>query len=229
MFTAAEYHTLLKRCPGDLQRFLAALSVARPSESAWEDAAMVRALDEQVSETMVRQLCSKSLLDGCYSLLERAGVAYQFSDTIAELLQKIAENRQAVRAAMVAAPEIEPDSESESSRPARALPLAQQEASKKKLSSAFYYWLGVGALGVDLAYLLFAATYSTTVAALLGLGGAAMLFQGRRMQMSGAAAPSRRDEEVVWRGDVGVVRFSEAEADHVLETLLLAKRLYQAL
>ena len=227
MFTAAEYHTLLKRCPEDLQRFLAALSVARPSESAWEDAAMVRALDEQVSEKMVRQLCSKSLLDGCYSLLERAGVAYQFSDTIAELLQKIAENRQAVRAAMVAAPEIEPDSES--SEPAQALPLAQQEASKKKLSSAFYYWLGVGALGVDLAYLLFAATYSTTVAALLGLFGAAMLFQGRRMQMSGIAAPSRRDEEVVWSGDVSVVRFSEAEADHVLETLLLAKRLYQAL
>ena len=224
MFTAAEYHTLLKRCPEDLQRFLAALSVARPSESAWEDAAMVRALDEQVSEKMVRQLCSKSLLDGCYSLLERAGVAYQFSDTIAELLQKIAENRQAVRAAMVAAPEIEPDSES--SEPARALPLAQQEASKKKLSSAFYYWLGVGALGVDLAYLLFAATYSTTVVALLGLGGAAMLFQGRRMQMSGIAASSRRDEEVVWSGDVSVVRFSEAEADHVLETLLLAKRLY---
>lgn len=227
MFTAAEYHTLLKRCPEDLQRFLAALSVARPSESAWEDAAMVRALDEQVSEKMVRQLCSKSLLDGCYSLLERAGVAYQFSDTIAELLQKIAENRQAVRAAMVAAPEIETDSES--SEPAQALPLAQQEASKKKLSSAFYYWLGVGALGVDLAYLLFAATYSTTVAALLGLFGAAMLFQGRRMQMSGIAAPSRRDEEVVWSGDVSVVRFSEAEADHVLETLLLAKRLYQAL
>lgn len=227
MFTAAEYHTLLKRCPEDLQRFLAALSVARPSESAWEDAAMVRALDEQVSEKMVRQLCSKSLLDGCYSLLERAGVAYQFSDTIAELLQKIAENRQAVRAAMVAAPEIEPDSES--SEPAQALPLAQQEASKKKLSSAFYYWLGVGALGVDLAYLLFAATYSTTVAALLGLFGAAMLFQGRRMQMSGIAAPSRRDEEVVWSGDVSVVRFSEAEADHVLETLLLAKRLYQVL
>lgn len=227
MFTAAEYHTLLKRCPEDLQRFLAALSVARPSESAWEDAAMVRALDEQVSEKMVRQLCSKSLLDGCYSLLERAGVAYQFSDTIAELLQKIAENRQAVRAAMVAAPEIEPDSES--SEPAQALPLAQQEASKKKLSSAFYYWLGVGALGVDLAYLLFAATYSTTVAALLGLFGAAMLFQGRRMQMSGIAAPSRRDEEVVWSGDVSVVRFSEAEAEHVLETLLLAKRLYQVL
>lgn len=227
MFTAAEYHTLLKRCPEDLQRFLAALSVARPSESAWEDAAMVRALDEQVSEKMVRQLCSKSLLDGCYSLLERAGVAYQFSDTIAELLQKIAENRQAVRAAMVAAPEIEPDSES--SEPAQALPLVQQEASKKKLSSAFYYWLGVGALGVDLAYLLFAATYSTTVAALLGLFGAAMLFQGRRMQMSGIAAPSRRDEEVVWSGDVSVVRFSEAEADHVLETLLLAKRLYQVL
>lgn len=223
MFTAAEYHTLLKCCPGDLQRFLAALSVARPSESAWEDAAMVRALDEQVSEKMVRQLCSKSLLDGCYSLLERADVAYQFSDTIAELLQKIAENRQAVRAAMVAAPE------PESSRPARALPLVQQEASKKKLSSAFYYWLGVGVLGVDLAYLLFAATYSTTVAALLGLFGAAMLFQGRRMQMSGAAASSRRDEEVVWSGDVSVVRFSEAEADHVLETLLLAKRLYQAL
>ena len=227
MFTAAEYHTLLKRCPEDLQRFLAALSVARPSESAWEDAAMVRALDEQVSEKMVRQLCSKSLLDGCYSLLERAGVAYQFSDTIAELLQKIAENRQAVRAAMVAAPEIEPDSES--SEPAQALPLAQQEASKKKLSSAFYYWLGVGALGVDLAYLLFAATYSTTVAALLGLFGAAMLFQGRRMQMSGIAAPSRRDEEVVWSGDVSVVRFSEAEAEHVLETLLLAKRLYPVL
>lgn len=223
MFTAAEYHTLLKRCPEDLQRFLAALSVARPSESAWEDAAMVRALDEQVSEKMVSQLCSKSLLDGCYSLLERAGVAYQFSDTIAELLQKIAENRQAVRAAMVAAPE------PESSLPARALPLAQQEASKKKLSSAFYYWLGVGALGADLAYLLFAATYSTTIAAVLGLGGAAMLFQGRRMQMSGIAASSRRDEEVVWSGDVSIVRFTEAEADHVLETLLLAKQLYQVL
>jgi len=227
MFTAAEYHALLKRCPEDLQRFLAALSVARPSESAWEDAAMVRALDEQVSEKMVRQLCSKSLLDGCYSLLERAGVAYQFSDTIAELLQKIAENRQAIRAAMVAEPE--PELESESSRPARALSLAQQEASKKKLSSAFYYWLGVGALGVDFAYLFFAATYLTTVAAILGIFGAAMLFQGRRMQMSGAAASSRRDEEVVWSGDVSIVRFTEAEADRVLETLLLAKRLYQAL
>ena len=222
MFTAAEYHTLRKRCPKDLQRFLTSLSIKPPADEAWEDAAMVRELDEKVSKTIVHRLCSKSFLDGCYSLLERAGVSYEFSDTLAELLGRIADNQRAVRAAMVEAPSCETKAEPQSETSSAAA-----EAASKKHAGALYYFLGVGALGADLVYVLLAATYSMAVAAVLGLGGASLLFQGRRLQRRGSVPPPRRDDAIVI--DVSTVRFSQEEADRVLETLLLARGLYQAL
>ena len=101
MFTHAEYELLRKRCPAELEAFLSSLALTAPS--LWDDATRVKQLDTDATRCIAQKLHSTSLLDGCYTLLEDAGLPFDFSETTQTILERIAEHRAEVRAGMTKA------------------------------------------------------------------------------------------------------------------------------
>ena len=101
MFTPAEYELLRKRSSAELAQFLSA--IALPPPTSWEDTAQVKQLDADAARCIAQKLHGKSLLDGCYTLLEDAGLPFDFSETTQTILERIAEHRAEVRAGMTKA------------------------------------------------------------------------------------------------------------------------------
>lgn len=100
MFTSAEYQLLLKRAHEDLKGFFEALGISATAMD-WEDKEKVRRLDAEAEKKVAYILRGKSIIGGCYKLLERAKVPFQFSDTTGMLLTAIVKHQEDVRRAMM--------------------------------------------------------------------------------------------------------------------------------
>lgn len=226
MFTSAEYQLLGKRAPEDLKGFFEALGIPATAV-AWEDREKVRRLDAEAEKKVEGLLRSLSITDGCYTLLERAKIPFQFSDTTGMLLTSIAEHQDEVRLAMTMKSQPIPNTAEKMSEPKRASAL---NVSEKKEGTSLYRFAGAGFLAVDVV-LLIVSKVPTWIVALLGFAGAFIMAKG-----SGKKAATRVSSKNVTPEPASTVptesadaSFTEAEADRALSVLLHLQRLYQAL
>ena len=221
MFTHAEYELFRKRSPADLEAFLAALALAQPS--SWENDAQVQQLDADVTRCIAQKLNSKSLLDGCYTLLEDAGLSYGFSETAHTLLERIAEHRVEVRAGMTkACPALTAGEGRTGAEPRATLP-------RKGGGDVSVRYLGTGLIVADLVYLLVTAKASPVIVALLAVAGVFMVAKGGRSTDASQQPPlTPHTAPSLPHTATARAKFTEAEADDVLHTLDLLRRLHQS-
>lgn len=225
MFTSAEYQLLGKRAPEDLKGFFEVLDIPATAVD-WEDREKVCRLDEEAEKKLADLLRSMSIIDGCYTLLERAKIPFQFSDTTGMLLTSIAEHQNEVRLAMTMKSQPIPNTYEKMSEPERASAL---NVSAKKEGTSLYL-AGVGFVVVYVVLLL-ASKVPAWTGALFGLAGAFIMAKG-----SGKKAATRVSSKNVTPEPASTVptesagaSFTAAEADRVLSVLLHLQRLYQAL
>lgn len=226
MFTSAEYQLLGKRVPEDLTGFFEALGISAKAVD-WEDREKVRRLDAEAEKKVAALLCSMSIIDGCYTLLECAKIPFQFSDTTGALLASIAEHQDEVRLAMTMKAQTIPNTAEKMSESESASAL---NVSAQKEGPSLYRVVGAGFLAVDVMLLLVSKA-SAWIVALLGFAGAFMMAKG-----GGRKATTRVPSKNVTPEPPSTVpmesagaSFTEAEADRVLSVLLHLQHLYQAL
>ncbi len=219
MFTAAEYQLLVKRVPEDLKDFFAAAGIPVTALD-WENTEKVNRLDEEAEKRVVDMLRCKSLIDGCYTLLERAKIPYRFSDTTGALLTSIVEHQSEVRRAMTLMP-----------RPAGKMSAkikpAVPKLSTKSEGNKLYQFAGAGFLVADIVLLLASKTHPI-ILVVLGFAGAFMMAKGggskesERVRAEPISVASRDAAEKS-------SSFTEEEAAYAIKVLLSLQRLYQAL
>lgn len=222
MFTPAEYELLRKRSSAELAQFLSA--IALPPPTSWEDTAQVKQLDADAARCIAQKLHGKSLLDGCYTLLEDAGLPFDFSETTQTILERIAEHRAEVRAGMTKA------------RPTptvgvgRTAPESRATMSRSEGGGDVpVRYLGTGLIVADLVYLLVTVKASPVIVALLAVAGVFMVAKGRRsVGPSQQPPPTSHIPPSVPHAAAVSPKFSEAEADDVLHTLDILRRLHQS-
>ncbi len=222
MFTQAEYELLRKRSPAELEQFLSAIALTPPA--SWEDAAQVKQLDADAARHIAQKLHGKSLLDGCYTLLEDAGLSFDFSETTQTILERIAEHRAEVRAGMTKARPTPTAGEGRTAPESRAA-LPRSEGG----GDVPVRYLGTGLIVADLVYLLVTVKASPVIVALLAVAGVFMVAKGRRsVGPSHQPPPTSHIPPSVPHAAAVSAKFSEAEADDVLHTLDILRRLYQS-
>ena len=221
MFTPAEYELLRKRSPAELEQFLSAVALTPPT--LWEDAVQVKQLDADVARCIAQKLHGKSLLDGCYTLLEDAGLPFDFSETTQTILERIAEHRAEVRAGMTKARPTPTVGGHTASEP--RVTLSRSEGG----GDVPVRYLGTGLIVADLVYLLVTVKASPVIVALLAVAGVFMVAKGRRSVGSSQKPPSTSHTPLSVPHAAAVsAKFSEAEADDVLHTLDILRRLHQS-
>lgn len=221
MFTQAEYELLRKRCPAELEAFLSSLALTAPS--LWDDAARVKQLDTDATRCIAQKLHSTSLLDGCYTLLEDAGLPFDFSETTQTILERIAEHRAEVRAGMTKARPAPTAGEGRTGAEPRAtLP-------RKGGGDVSVRYLGTGLIVADLVYLLVTAKASPVIVALLAVAGVFMVAKGGRSTDASQQPPlTPHTAPALPHTAAARAKFTEVEADDVLHALDLLRRLHQS-
>ena len=221
MFTHAEYELLRKRCPAELEAFLSSLALTAPS--LWDDATRVKQLDTDATRCIAQKLHSTSLLDGCYTLLEDAGLPFDFSETTQTILERIAEHRAEVRAGMTKARPTPTAGEGRTGAEPRAtLP-------RKGGGDVSVRYLGTGLIVADLVYLFVTAKASPVIVALLAVAGVFMVAKGGRSAgASQQPPPTPHTAPSLPHTAAARAKFTEVEADDVLDTLDLLRRLHQS-
>lgn len=220
MFTQAEYELLRQRSPAELEQFLAALSLTAPA--SWDDFAQVQQLDDDVTQRIAQKLHSKSLLDGCYTLLEGAGISYAFSETTRALLERIEEHQADIRIGMTKARLASTEGE--------AHHLYEPAAPAHQTQNASLRYIGAGLLAADAVYLLAAAKCSPAVVVLLACVGGYMVVKGGKSGSDlGKSSPPPSMEQSTSKAKTVPAKFTETEAGAVLHILGLLRKLYQSL
>ncbi len=222
MFTQAEYELLRKRSPTELAQFLSVTALTPPA--SWEDAAQVKQLDADAARCVAQKLHGKSLLDGCYTLLEDAGLSFDFSETTQTILERIAEHRAEVRAGMTKTRPTPTAGEGRTAPgPRAALPRSEGGGDVP------VRYLGTGLIVADLVYLFVTAKASPVIVALLAVAGVFMVAKGGRSAgASQQPPPTSHIPPSVPHAAAVPAKFSEAEADDVLHTLDILRRLHQS-
>ena len=222
MFTQAEYELLRKRSPAELEQFLSVTALTSPT--SWEDAVQVKQLDADATRCVAQKLHGKSLLDGCYTLLEDAGLPFDFSETTQTILERIAEHRAEVRAGMTKAHPTPTAGEGRTAPELRAA-LPRSEGG----GDVPVRYLGTGLIVADLVYLLITAKASPVIVALLAVAGVFMVAKGGRSAgASQQPPPTPHTAPSLPHTAAARAKFTEAEADDVLHTLDLLRRLHQS-
>lgn len=221
MFTQAEYELLRKRSPTELEQFLSVTALTPPA--SWEDAAQVKQLDADAARCVAQKLHGKSLLDGCYTLLEDAGLSFDFSETTQTILERIAEHRAEVRTGMTKARPTPTAGEGRTApEPRAALPRSEGGGVPVR-------YFGTGLIVADLVYLLITAKASPVIVALLAVAGVFMVAKGGRSAgASRQPPPMPHTAPSLPHTAAARAKFTEAEADDVLDTLDLLRRLHQS-
>lgn len=221
MFTQAEYELLRKRSPAELEQFLSAIALTPPT--SWEDTVQVKQLDADAARCIAQKLHGKSLLDGCYTLLEDAGLSFDFSETTQTILERIAEHRVEVRAGMIKA---RPTSTAGVGHNAPEPRVAPPHSGGGDVSVRY---LGTGLIVADLVYLFVTAKASPVIVALLAVAGVFMVAKGGRSAgASQQPPPTPHTAPSLPHTAAARAKFTEAEADDVLDTLDLLRRLHQS-
>ena len=221
MFTHAEYELLRKRCPAELEAFLSSLALTAPS--LWDDATRVKQLDTDATRCIAQKLHSTSLLDGCYTLLEDAGLPFDFSETTQTILERIAEHRAEVRAGMTKARPTPTAGEG------RTAPEPRATLPRKGGGDVSVRYLGTGLIVADLVYLLVTAKASPVIVALLAVAGVFMVAKGGRSAgASQQPPPTPHTAPSLPHTAAAHAKFTEVEADDVLHALDLLRRLHQS-
>ena len=222
MFTQAEYELLRKRSPTELEQFLSVTALTPPA--SWEDAAQVKQLDADAARCIAQKLHGKSLLDGCYTLLEDAGLPFDFSETTQTILERIAEHRAEVRAGMTKARPTPTAGEGRTApEPRAALPRSEGGGDVP------VRYLGTGLIVADLVYLFVTAKASPVIVALLAVAGVFMVAKGGRSAgASQQPPPTPHTAPSLPHTAAARAKFTEVEADDVLDTLDLLRRLHQS-
>lgn len=220
MFTQAEYELLRKRSPAELEQFLSAIALTPPT--SWEDTVQVKQLDADAARCIAQKLHGKSLLDGCYTLLEDAGLPFDFSETTQTILERIAEHRAEVRAGMTKARPTPTAGEGRTAPELRAtLP--------RKGGNVSVRYLGTGLIVADLVYLLVTAKASPVIVALLAVAGVFMVAKGGRSTDASQQPPlTPHTAPALPHTAAARAKFTEVEADDVLHALDLLRRLHQS-
>ena len=222
MFTQAEYELLRKRSPTELEQFLLVTALTPPA--SWEDAAQVKQLDADAARCIAQKLHGKSLLDGCYTLLEDAGLPFDFSETTQTILERIAEHRAEVRAGMTKARPTPTAGEGRTAPESRAA-LPRSEGG----GDVPVRYLGTGLIVADLVYLFVTAKASPVIVALLAVAGVFMVAKGGRSAgASQQPPPTPHTAPSLPNTAASRAKFTEAEADDVLHILDLLRRLHQS-
>lgn len=222
MFTQAEYELLRKRSPAELEKFLSAIALTPPT--SWEDAAQVKQLDADAARCIAQKLHGKSLLDGCYTLLEDAGLPFDFSETTQTILERIAEHRAEVRAGMTKARSTPTAGEG------RTAPEPRATLPRKGGGDVSVRYLGTGLIVADLVYLFVTAKASPVIVALLAVAGIFMVAKGggRSAGASQQPPPTPHTAPSLPHTAAARAKFTEVEADDVLHALDLLRRLHQS-
>ena len=222
MFTQAEYELLRKRCPAELEAFLSSLALTAPS--LWDDATRVKQLDADAARCIAQKLHGKSLLDGCYTLLEDAGLPFDFSETTQTILERIAEHRAEVRAGMTKARPTPTAGEGRTApEPRAALPRSEGGG------DVSVRYLGTGLIVADLVYLFVTAKASPVIVALLAVAGVFMVAKGGRSTDASQQPPlTTHTAPSLPHTAAARAKFTEVEADDVLHALDLLRRLHQS-
>ena len=222
MFTQAEYELLRKRSPAELEQFLSAIALTPPT--SWEDTVQVKQLDADAARCIAQKLHGTSLLDGCYTLLEDAGLPFDFSETTQTILERIAEHRAEVRAGMTKARPTPTAGEGRTApEPRAALPRSEGGG------DVSVRYLGTGLIVADLVYLFVTAKASPVIVALLAVAGVFMVAKGGRSAgASQQSSPTPHTAPSLPHTAAARAKFTEAEADDVLRALDLLRRLHQS-
>ena len=231
MFTSAEYQLLLKRAPEDLKGFFEALGIPATAVD-WEDKEKVRRLDAEAEKKVAYILRGKSIIGGCYKLLERAKIPFQFSDTTGMLLTAIVKHQEDVRRAMTMKSPPQPQSVKKGAASRRQTTV---KVSRKATEGGVVYW--VREIITTIGKIIFSVIESIVPSA-----------ESKGMQRPPSSSPSAGRRQAHGKPSAefqkqGVsptaastvptesagASFTEAEADRVLSVLHHLQRLYQAL
>ena len=231
MFTSAEYQLLGKRAPEDLKGFFEALGIPATAV-AWEDREKVRRLDAEAEKKVEGLLRSMSIIDGCYTLLERAKIPFQFSDTTGMLLTAIVKHQEDVRRVMTMKLPSQPQSIKKGEASSRQTTV---KVSRKATEGGVVYWV------LEIITTIGKIIFSLVRCIVPGV-------ESKGMQRPPSPSPSVGRRQVHGKPSAefqkqGVsptaastvptesagASFTAAEADRVLSVLLHLQRLYQAL
>ena len=91
MFVAVEFQNMRSRCLPELEKLLENLSIPIPDWSG-DEYRIYEELDEELMKKICALMKSSSVIEGYTKLLKLGGVAYDYSETDNELLNKIVSN-----------------------------------------------------------------------------------------------------------------------------------------
>ena len=91
MFVAVEFQNMRSRCLPELEKLLENLSIPIPDWSG-DEYRIYQELDEELMKKICALMKSSSVIEGYTKLLKLGGVAYDYSETDNELLNKIVSN-----------------------------------------------------------------------------------------------------------------------------------------
>ena len=176
------------------------------------------------SENAARQSWHSSFQRLLFPRQRRGRTPHSFSETTQTILERIAEHRAEVRAGMTKA------------RPTptvgvgRTAPESRATMSRSEGGGDVpVRYLGTGLIVADLVYLLVTVKASPVIVALLAVAGVFMVAKGRRsVGPSQQPPPTSHIPPSVPHAAAVPAKFSEAEADDVLHTLDILRRLHQS-
>ncbi|MBR4903860.1 MAG: hypothetical protein IKZ53_04250 [Selenomonadaceae bacterium] len=88
MFVAAEFQSIRRLCLSDLEKLLEKLSITIPDWSG-NEYRIYEQLDDDITKKICAAVKSSSVIEGYTNLLKLGGIAYDYSETDNELLDKI--------------------------------------------------------------------------------------------------------------------------------------------
>ena len=91
MFVAVEFQNMRSRCPSEMEKLLEKLSIPIPDWSG-NEYRIYEQLDDDITKKICAVLKSSSIIEGYTNLLKLGDIAYDYSETDNELLDKIISN-----------------------------------------------------------------------------------------------------------------------------------------
>ena len=171
MFVAAEFQSIRRLCPSELETLLKKLSISKPDWSG-DEYRIYEQLDNDITRKICAAMKSSSVIEGYTNLLKIGGVSYDYSETDNELLRKIVANGDKILRGLENLPkfvEVEVPSEPQP----QPTPSRHSQPKTKTVTNEEHITLkGPIILGVVLIVVGFAGTF------ILGIGGIMLALLG---------------------------------------------------
>ena len=98
MFVAAEFQSMRRLCPSELEKLLEELSI--PVDWSGDEYRTYEKVDAYITKEICDRMKSESIFDGYTNLLKLGNITYDYSETDNELLDKIISNGDKILAAV---------------------------------------------------------------------------------------------------------------------------------